>query len=179
MPGDEFIAGPIFEATHAISISVPPARVWPWLTQMGAGRGGWYSYDWIDNGGRPSATQLVPGSTTPSVGDVVPALPGATDAFIVVAVEEERHLVLGVPMPDGSQRATWGLILEPRTDGTRLLARARLARLQFDLRGRRLIVPDRAARWLAGPAHAIMQRRQLLGLRSRAESVATGRPVSM
>ena len=179
MPGDEFIAEPVFEATHAISISVPSARVWPWLVQMGAGRGGWYSYDWIDNGGRPSATQLIPGSTTPSVGDVVPALPGATDAFVVVAVGEERHLVLGVPMPDGSQRATWGLILEPRTDGTRLLARARLARLQLEIRGRLLVVPDVPARWLAGPAHAIMQRRQLIGLRSRAESATAERPAPM
>ena len=58
-------------------IAAPPERVWPWRVQMGAGRAGWYSYDRIDNGGRPSADRIVPELQRLAVGDVMPAVPGA------------------------------------------------------------------------------------------------------
>jgi hypothetical protein len=45
MPADDIIAEPIAVLTNAITIDVPPERVWPWLAQLGAGRAGWYSYD--------------------------------------------------------------------------------------------------------------------------------------
>ena len=47
---------PLGVITHAITIDAPPEAVWPWLVQLGSGRAGWYAYDHIDNGGRPSAT---------------------------------------------------------------------------------------------------------------------------
>jgi hypothetical protein len=58
LPGDALVPEPIFVSTHAITIDAPPERVWPWIAQMGAGRGGWYSWDAIDNGGAPSATGI-------------------------------------------------------------------------------------------------------------------------
>ena len=57
LPGDEVIPHPIGSQTHAITIDMPPDQVWPWLVQMGCGRAGWYSYDLLDNGGRPSKEQ--------------------------------------------------------------------------------------------------------------------------
>ncbi len=45
LPGDELVPDPKFHATHAITIEAPPAEVWPWLVQMGQGRGGLYSYE--------------------------------------------------------------------------------------------------------------------------------------
>jgi hypothetical protein len=33
----------------AITIRAPAARVWPWLVQLGQGRGGLYGYDWLEN----------------------------------------------------------------------------------------------------------------------------------
>jgi hypothetical protein len=60
LPGDEVIPHPISSQTHAITIDVPPDKVWPWLVQMGCGRAGWYSYDLLDNGGRHSATTINP-----------------------------------------------------------------------------------------------------------------------
>ncbi len=51
LPGDEVVPHPLVSATHAITIDVPPDRVWPSLVQMGCDRAGWYSYDLLDNGG--------------------------------------------------------------------------------------------------------------------------------
>ena len=59
MPGDGLVPKPMFTVTHAITIGAPPECVWPWLLQMGSSRGGWYSYDRIDNGGRPSANRIL------------------------------------------------------------------------------------------------------------------------
>src|SRR5438046_9842004 len=44
----------------ATALPAPPERIWPWLVQMGGGRGGWYSRDWLDNNGEPSADRIVP-----------------------------------------------------------------------------------------------------------------------
>lgn len=60
LPGDELVATPIASITDAITIRRVPNDVWPWLVQMGAGRGGWYSYDFIDNRGYRSADSILP-----------------------------------------------------------------------------------------------------------------------
>jgi hypothetical protein len=49
LPGDELLPGEGTVATRAITIDAPPAAIWPWLVQMGSGRGGVYTYDWIEN----------------------------------------------------------------------------------------------------------------------------------
>jgi len=59
MPGDDLIPGAA-STTRATAIAAPPDQVWPWLVQIGYGRAGWDSYDWIDNDGRPSADRILP-----------------------------------------------------------------------------------------------------------------------
>ena len=59
MPGDEIDVPHTFTATRSITIDAPPSAVWPWLVQVGRGRAGFYSYDRLDNGGRPSATEVL------------------------------------------------------------------------------------------------------------------------
>ena len=54
-PGDELVQGPHLVSTRVVTVQAPPERVWPWLVQIGRGRAGWYSYDWLDNGRQPSA----------------------------------------------------------------------------------------------------------------------------
>jgi len=49
LPGDELLAEPDVVTTRAVGIEAPPAAVWPWLVQMGPGRAGAYTYDWIEN----------------------------------------------------------------------------------------------------------------------------------
>jgi hypothetical protein len=168
LPGDELIPVPIASITHAITIQRPRREVWPWLAQMGAGRAGWYSYDFIDNGGRPSATRVREELQQIGIGMVFPALPGVTDTFAVLQFEPERSLVLGWrPDPHQEPITTWSLVLEePRPGVTRLIERGRV---------RSPYRPYKLPEWLARPlgraAHAIMVRHHLLGLAARAEGL--------
>jgi len=92
MPADSLIPAPMGVVTHAVTITAPPERVWPWLVQMGAGRAGWYSYDWIDNGGHQSTNAILPQHQQIAPGDVMPATPGMTDAFRVAIVKPPYDL---------------------------------------------------------------------------------------
>ena len=74
---------------------------------MGAGRAGWYSWDAIDNGGTPSAKRVSSELQTVVPGDIMRAVPGATDAFVVAAVEPPRDLVLTVPDGHGGNAVAW------------------------------------------------------------------------
>ncbi|HEX6944415.1 MAG TPA: DUF998 domain-containing protein, partial [Gemmatimonadaceae bacterium] len=126
LPGDALVPEPLFVSTHAITIDAPPERVWPWIAQMGAGRAGWYSWDSIDNGGAPSATRIMPALQSVASGDVMPAVPGATDAFVVAAVDPPRDLVLTVPDGRGGSAVAWEHLLDPLPGGrTRLIVRGR------------------------------------------------------
>jgi hypothetical protein len=128
MSGDGIVPQPMFTVTHAITIDAPSERVWPWIAQMGSLRGGWYSYDRIDNGGIPSADRALEEYQQLEVGDVLPSLPGATDSFIVAAVAPPRDLILTVPGAGGVV-TSWEHLLEPMgTARSRLIVRSRVAR---------------------------------------------------
>jgi hypothetical protein len=133
---------------------------------MGAGRGDWYSYDWIDNRGHRSADRVRPELQTIARGTLFPAVPGATDAFILLDYEPGRWLVLGwVPDPGAAPVTTWALVLEePKPGLTRLIERGRV-RSPY----RPLGLPEPVARPLAPLAHAIMVRKHLRGIARRAE----------
>jgi hypothetical protein len=157
--GDDLVAGARLVATRAVDLAAPPEDVFPWLAQLGFGRAGWYSYDWIDNLGRRSATRLHPEWQVRRAGDRVPGGPMSFEATIV---EPPRALVLRVD--DGgalSRRIGFSLAydLRPAPAGTRLVTRVRS---RLDLPGGRLV-----ERWLLGPGDGVMLRRQLLGVRDR------------
>ena len=171
---------------HAVTIAAPPAVLWPWLLQMGSGRAGWYSYDWIDNDGEPSAEDIVAELQQLRVGDIMPSLPGATDSFFVASITPARDLVLTVPTPDGGALVSWEFFLEPiEIRSTRLLVRGRIGALWPGGKGEKL-PPEprliervywllaRIPRWLMIPAamfgHGVMQARQLRGITRRAET---------
>jgi hypothetical protein len=136
---------------------------------MGAGRAGWYSYDRIDNGGTPSLDRVAPELQEIAVGDVFPALPGVTEGFIVLGFHAERYLILGWPSAGGQPpMTTWAFVLEEPSPGrTRLIVRARgddRYRPPFGL-------PKWTVNTVVPLGHAIMQRKQLLGIARRAETV--------
>jgi hypothetical protein len=152
----------------------------------GRGRGGWYSYDSIDNDG-PSATEVIPELQHLAKGDVMPALPGARDSFIVAAIEPQRDLVLTVPEAGGGVLVSWEFFLEPHADGARLLVRGRVGAMWPPRVARAPTVPLRpiervysllglVPRWMMAPlakvGHGVMQRRQLSGIKRRAEHCA-------
>jgi hypothetical protein len=189
LPGDSLVSNAAATVMHAVTIRAPLEYVWPWLVQMGAGRAGWYSYDWIDNGGKPSATEIIPELQHIAPGDVMPSLPGAQDSFIVAAVELRRDLVLTVPAADGSNLVSWEFFLEPQPSGARLLVRGRVGP-QWPAGGAgKPATPPRLIEriyailadmpgWMMAPVakigHAVMQLRQLDGIKRRAEALARG-----
>ena len=166
LPGDHLIAEPLASLTHAITIDRPARDVWPWLTQMGAGsRAGWYSYDVLDNGRQRSQERIVPELQHLTPGMVFPALPGVTDCFTLLTFEPERYLILGW-RPNDTLVMTWAFVLNEVTSSScRLVVRAREgAGYRFHA----------LPRWLTAAigsvVHFIMQRKQLLGIKRRAES---------
>ena len=166
LAGDDLIPNPLGKVNHAITIMRPPHDVWPWLVQMGSTRAGWYSYDFIDNGGVHSSERLLPQYQDLSIGTIFPALPGAKDVFVVVSFELERNLVLSWRLPDGKYQTTWAFVLErPQPNETRLIVRGRVASSY-----RPFGLPQWLAFLLGRPAHFVMQRKQLVNLRTRAES---------
>ena len=77
--------------TRAITIDAPPVEVWPWLVQIGFGRAGWYSYDWIDNDGKPSADRIIDDLQGLTVGDRIPMTPDL--GFVVTVIDAPSILV--------------------------------------------------------------------------------------
>lgn len=187
LPGDTLIPNSAATVMHAITIDATPESVWPWLVQMGSGRAGWYSYDWVDNDGRPSASEIVPSLQHVVPGDIMPALPGEKRSFIVAAVEPAHNLILVVPAASGGLVVTWDFFLEPLALGrTRLLVRGRVnaqwpAGAMATASARRRPIERVYAllanmpRWLMAPiakfGHGIMQARQLRGIKRRAEAM--------
>jgi hypothetical protein len=176
LPGDEIVPSPELAYTRAITVEAPPASVWPWLVQLGQGRGGLYSYDGLENlvgCELHSADEILPAHQSLAVGDRVlfgPAekkFPGQ----VVLAIEPERALVMCALHPETREperSATWVFVLEPRDGGhaTRLL-----------VRGRNAYAPGVSTHvlWhLVEPIAFVMERRMLLGLKARAEARARG-----
>ena len=166
-PGEERIPQAIDTLTHGVTIRRAPPDVWPWLVQMGAGsRGGWYSYDWLDNGRQPSATDIVQHLQHPAIGAIFPGLPGVTEGFTLLAIEHERVLTLGWLAVDGTPEVTWTFVLDEVAPGvTRLLVRVR-GGPGYRFHG----LPRSLTRLVVRVVHFIMQRKQLLCIRHRAES---------
>jgi hypothetical protein len=168
MAGDELVPAPTYQATLAVTISGEPADVWPWLVQMGYRRGGLYSYDWLDrlfgylDG--PSAEEILPEFQNLSAGDAIPL--GRGPAFPVAQVDPPDALVLGGAA--GDFKWAWQFEVHPHgRNRTRLISRNRAS------------VP-RTFAWalfmrFLEPAAFIMTRKMLLGIKRRAEALATQR----
>lgn len=186
LPGDALIPKPMANWTHAITIVSSINKVWQWIAQMGADRAGWYSYDFIDNGGKQSATEILPQYQDVVVGQILPAIPKADDAFVVTEVDSPNYLVLTVPQKGVTPIVSWTFLLETiENKKTRLLVRARMsdswrALARNSSSGDSVLLVNLIYRLLArlpislmifigGFGHAIMQRRMLRGIKRRAE----------
>lgn len=165
MPGDRDVSKPTYVAMLAVTIDAPPEYVWPWLLQMGKGRGGLYSYDWLDQLfgylDRPSADRVLPEFQHLAVGDIIP-VGGAAGGFPVRMIKPGEALVLGGETA-GFQWA-WQFALVPVSRSqTRLISRNQAC------------VPRSIASFLfrlaLEPAAFIMTRKMLLSLKRRAEAL--------
>lgn len=163
--GDDLCSDATLSATRCITISARPEDVFPWIRQMGFRRGGWYSYDWIDNLGRRSATTILGEWQEVKSGDLIPAGPMA---FTATIVEPPTAFVLEVKNDKKSNpRLHFTLAYELRQvpEGTRLVTRMR-SRINFP--GGRLI-----EKFVLGPGDGIMLRHQLLTIKSRVANAAS------
>lgn len=122
LAGDDVVHAPHFVATRAITIQAPPAEVWQWITQIGSGRAGWYSLDFIDNGNVPSSREILPQFQQISLGDFVPFTPDQKNGMWVKAYAESDYILWW----DQKGKASWGWYLAATGDGaTRLIIRLR------------------------------------------------------
>jgi len=161
IPGDGLIPAPDLLATRAVTIDAPASAIWPWLVQMGSGRGGAYTYDWIENLfglGMRSANEILPQHQDLKVGDVLPL--GSTGQRMRVEVlEPERALVMR--SEDGAW--VWAFALYPQNGSTRLVSRNRIATPTASAATRlvNLLVME--------PGSLVLDRKMLLGIKRRAE----------
>jgi hypothetical protein len=155
LPGDELVPTPAIDSTWAVTVDAPVRDVWPWLAQVGQDRGGFYSYETLENLAgceMRNADHIHAEWQHREVGDLVMVTPAV--GITVARFEPNRALVL-----DG-----WGsFVLEPIDDRrTRLLSRSR--------------IPRGSVAWsyalLLEIPHFVMQRKMLLGIKQRAERKA-------
>jgi len=158
--GDELLPDADLVTTKAIAIHAPPDRVWPWLVQMGSGRAGTYTYDWIDNLfglDMHSANVILPQFLDLQLGD---AYPFGSGTLQVEALEPGRLVVTRVP------EWNWVRIFCLIGDGdlTRLLLRNRMA---YPGRG---FASRLCRQMISESAGLLMEPKMLRGIKQRAET---------
>jgi hypothetical protein len=158
LPGDDLVPHPVTSYTRAITVDAPVEGVWPWLAQIGQDRGGFYSYEWLENlaGCRMhNADHIHPEWQRRAISERI-KLHWAF-GYPVAAFEPGRALVLA--------GCNWTFVGAPLDAGqTRVILRGRQARgwgAIYDI-------------LLIELPHFLMERKMLLGIKRRAE--AHGRP---
>jgi len=171
-PGDELVQRP-GQCTRGITIHAPAERIWPWIMQIGQDRGGFYSYTWLENlflANMRNADRIVPGLQPRKVGDVVWMAPEhryggkacmavaqllPRTAMVLVQRDEFEPAIRGERVHGG----IWQFFVEPiDAKNSRLIMRGAApdeTSLLYDL--------------VFDPAHFIMERKMMLGIKERVE----------
>ena len=173
LPGDAIVAGPASQETRAITIERPIDRVWPWLAQLGQDRGGFYSFDLLENLAgcqMPTDDLLRPDRQAWALSDRLWMYPPDKAGGIGFAVLREydpgRALAFGTHVPGAPMTidtGSWSFVLgavDPQT--TRLIVRSK-AEPSLTWSGRAF---DRV---VFSPMHFVMERRTMIGLKDVAE----------
>jgi len=156
MPGDELVDNPTFNATRSVTINASPEKIWPWIVQIGYRKAGFYSHDWLDNDGIPSAEQIIPEYQTLKEGDVIPL---SRTAFArVESLQPDRSLLLVFKGQSGPIFTwVWGLYPVDQ-EQTRMVVRLRW--YQHNAR----------VRIMTRIFEIVMMKKHMLGIKRRAES---------
>jgi hypothetical protein len=166
LPGDELVEAPDWWYDHAITIEAPRAVVWRWLVQLGQGRGGFYSYQGLENlvgCGIENVEEIRPELQTLEPGDTV-RMHASGFGPPVTVLEPERALVLGGPPDRDGSQATWAFhLLDGPHGSTRLLERGQ------GKAGRGLLAKLGYGPWLMDPVGFVMSRKMLATLKRLAE----------
>ena len=181
LPGDDLVPEPLLASTRAITVAAPAADVFPWVVQLGQNRGGFYSYDVLENAigldihsadaVRPEWQDLTAGE------DYVALDPDGVMKMTVAVLDPPRAFVIRTGAPGEEPQApgdffkgeiagSWAFVVEPLDERTsRLLIRWRAA-----WRPTAAAAVARAA--ALEPVHFLMEEKMLRGIRDRAERLA-------
>src|SRR5215216_6316386 len=160
LPGDDLLDAADVVATRAIGIDAPPSAIWPWLVQMGPGRAGAYTYDWIENLfglNMHSADRIHAEWQGLEVGGVLRSGEGRPGMRVEI-LEPERAIVNRSEAGDW----VWAFVLVPENGSTRLISRNRIS-MKGAAAGQRL------GMLVMEPGPLVMERKMLLGIKRRAE----------
>jgi hypothetical protein len=161
LAGDELLPDAGLVTTRAVTVDAPPEAIWPWLVQMGSGRGGAYTYDWIENLlglDMHSADEILPQYQHLQVGDELPMGPGRPGMTVEV-LDPQRTLAVRI----ADQNWVWIFALAPDGESTRLISRNRIATSALPRAGRLFYTV------FMEPGSLVMERKMLLGIKQRAE----------
>jgi len=181
LPGDDLVPDPLYTTTHGVTVRAAAADVWPWLVQIGQNRGGFYTYDALENLAGlnvRSADRIHPEWQDLRAGEDYLSLDPDETMKMTIAVLEPPHAFVvrsgapGEPPQEagslfrGEMAWTWGFYLAPAGPAeTRLVIRSRATW--------RRTVPAAFARALGlEPVHFFMEEGMLRGIRGRAERAA-------
>jgi hypothetical protein len=166
LPGDELLQDAAMISTRAITIDAPASAVWPWIVQMGVGRGGAYTYDWIERLlglDMHSADHVIPEFQNVSVGDTLPMAPNAPGLRVEVA--DAGH-AFALRSEDG--RWVWIFVMTESNGSTRLISRNRAPTPSS--------FKERIAMLVMEPGSLVMERKMLQGIKERAERLSKSVP---
>jgi hypothetical protein len=153
LPGDNIVSELDYQCTRAITIQAPAEKIWPWLLQIGQDRGGFYSYNWIENSiglDIHNIYHIVPKLQHLEVGDTVMLGPSA--GMTVVVLEPGQSIVYQLPSDQLMQQITWAFILYPLDSKTTRL----IIRMRMDIS-----VLSKTSLLLFDPGHFIMERKMM------------------
>lgn len=160
LPGDGIVKKTHFIATRAITINATPSEVWKWIIQIGSGRAGWYSIDWIDNGGKPSSSKILLEFQKIENDYFIPFTPDQKNGMWVKEHNEHENILWW----DKKGYATWLWHLSPMEQGkTRLITRLRT---QYDFK-----FPWVIYYILYDAGDIVMMSKCMLGIKERAEKL--------
>ena len=167
LPGDYVLPHAKQSKTHAVMIEAPNSIVWKYLMQMGCDRAGWYSIDWLDNGGKPSINHQVKEWMDRKPGEKISATPKHDEFFEAYQVLHQKHFVIGGEIDrlgiTNEYKVSWSFILEPiGEDATMLIVRAKL-------QGAPSWAEWLQAHAVSFPIHSLMQSVQLRNIKRLAE----------
>jgi hypothetical protein len=162
LPGDDLLIDPGVMTTRAIQVDAPASLIWPWLLQMGPGRGGAYTYDWIENLfglGMHSANRILPEYQNLKVGDAQRL--GARGPVLRVAVLDPEHALV---LRSDEGNWVWAFVLAPAGRGTRLISRNRIAAATS-------LIARAFYTYAMEPGSLIIERKMLTGIKHRSEGL--------
>ena len=184
-PGDELVPQPQLNATHAVTINAPVSEVWKWLIQIGQGRGGFYSYEWLENLmglDIHNANQILPEFQNTKVGDHIPLTPDNFGVPVVICEPEKTFVLHGdtrldpdaIPTmnPGDFFAVTWGWYPTSIDDNTTRLVERWRADWNTSVQNWLFM------RVFLEPGAFIMERKMLLGIKERAEAAQNAKLIS-